>query len=53
MKIQLSQREVSQLIVNYLVENKLVKAESESVTILYEIETGEVGNELTLFVEEE
>lgn len=50
MKIQLSQREVSQLIVNYLVENKLVK--SKSVTILYEIETDEVGNELTAFVEE-
>ena len=50
MKIQLSQREISQLIVNYLVKNKLVKA--EEVTILYEIETGEVGNELTAFVEE-
>jgi hypothetical protein len=50
MKIQLSQREVSQLIVNYLVENKLVK--SKSVSIEYEISTGEVGNELSVFVEE-
>ena len=50
MKIQLTQREVSQLIVNYLVENKLVK--SESVSIGYEISTGTAGNELTVYVEE-
>ena len=50
MKIQLSQREVSQLIVNYLVENKLVK--SESVSIEYEISTCTSGNELTVFVKE-
>lgn len=50
MKIQLSQREVSQLIVNYLVENKLVK--SESVSIEYEINTGTNGNELNVFIEE-
>lgn len=50
MKIQLSQREVSQLIVNYLVENKLVK--SESVSIEYEISTGTSGNELNVFIEE-
>ena len=50
MKIQLSQREVSQLIVNYLIENKLVK--SESASIEYEIGTGTSGNELTVFIEE-
>ena len=50
MKIQLSQREVSQLILNYLVENKLVN--SESVFIEYEINTGISGNELTVFVEQ-
>lgn len=50
MKIQLSQKEVSQLIVNYLVENNLVK--SESVSIEYEINTGISGNELNVFIEE-
>lgn len=50
MKIQLSQKEVSQLIVNYLIENKLVKA--ESVAIEYEISTGTSGNELNVFIEE-
>lgn len=50
MKIQLSQREISQLIVNYLVENKLVK--SKSVSIEYEISTGISGNELNVLIEE-
>lgn len=51
MKIQLSQKEVSQLIVNYLVENKLVK--SELVSIEYEIRTDTSGNELNVFIEDE
>ena len=51
MKIQLSQREVSQLIVNYLVENARVN--SKSATIQYEISTGEIGKELTVIVEED
>ena len=50
MKIQLSQKEVSQLIVNYLAANKLVKA--KSLSIEYEISKGTAGNELTVFIEE-
>ena len=51
MKIQLSQKEVSRLIVDYLVENKRI--ESESVSIQYEINIRTTGNELTVFVEED
>lgn len=50
MKIQLSQREISQLIVNYLVENKLVGP--EPISIEYQINIGTGGNKLTVFVEE-
>lgn len=50
MKIQLSQREISQLIVNYLVRSNIVK--SKLVSVEYEMSTGTSGNELIVFVEE-
>lgn len=48
MKIQLSQREVSQLIANYLYKQKVVK--SEYLTIHYIIAGSD--DELTVYVEE-
>jgi hypothetical protein len=48
MKIQLSQREVSQLIANYLYMQKIVK--SKYITIQYSIAGSD--DELTVYVEE-
>lgn len=48
MKIQLTQREVSQLIANHLYKKKIVK--SEYLTIHYII--GGSDDELTVYVEE-
>lgn len=48
MKIQLTQREVSQLIANYLYKQKIVK--SEYLTIQYSISDSD--DELTVYVEE-
>ena len=50
MKVILSQKEVSKLILNHLVDNKLTKA--KEVDIHYIIDSGRVGNELTVIVEE-
>ena len=51
MKFTLSQKEVSQLILNYLVENNLTKV--EKVNIQYTITKGEAGNELSVDIEED
>jgi hypothetical protein len=48
MKIQLSQKEVSQLIANYLYRQKIVK--SEYITVQYIIAGSD--DELTVYVEE-
>ena len=51
MEIKLTQEEISQIIVEHLVEEARIKA--ESVSIRYDINAGKVGNELSCSVMED
>ena len=50
MEIKLTQKEISQIIVEHLVEEARIK--SESVSIQYDITPGKVGNELSCSIME-
>ena len=51
MKIQLSQKEVSNIIAKYIREENIMKC--KSVNMYYDITMGETGNELIVTIEED